>query len=288
MYGRYAVHPVLQRSMIKKLSCIPVVAVLLGAWPATAAKVTIDDLMRLRSLSEVRISPDGKQVAYVVSTPSFETAAHEAVLYVVPSIGGTPLRLTHITRIFNRPVPAPALRWSPDSALLSFIGFVDRVPQVMALSSAGGEAWVLTSVKEGVTNYEWAPDGKRFAFLAPDPPSPEEEQHRKDKCYVIHVDRNERFPRLWVQDARGGTPKAISPANQFVIDFNWAPDGQAVVYSASNESGLMRGTEHRSTPSQPRAESHARWSPDPERTAQHSIRPMAAGSHSSPPAGTRA
>jgi dipeptidyl aminopeptidase/acylaminoacyl peptidase len=238
MYGRYAVHATLERSMIKKLSWIPVVFVLSCAWPATAAKVTIDDLMRLRSLSEVRISPDGKQVAYVVSTPSFETAAHEAVLYVVPSTGGTPLRLTHITRIFNRPVPAPALRWSPDGTLLSFIGFVDGVPQVMVMSSAGGEASALTSVKEGVTNYEWAPDGKRFAFLAPDPPSPEEEQRRKDKSYVIHVDRSERFPRLWVQDARGGTAKVISPANQFVIDFNWAPDGQAVVYSASNESGF--------------------------------------------------
>ncbi|HJY88003.1 MAG TPA: LpqB family beta-propeller domain-containing protein [Candidatus Acidoferrales bacterium] len=123
--------------MTKKLKWIPLVFALSSAWPATAAKVTIDDLMRLRSLSEIRISPDGKQVASVVSTPSFETAAHEAVLYVVPAAGGTPLRLTYITRIFNRPVPAPALRWSPDGSLLSFIGFVDGVPQAIAMSSAG-------------------------------------------------------------------------------------------------------------------------------------------------------
>lgn len=35
-----------------------------------AAKVTVDDLMKLRSIMDVRISPDGAQVAYVVSTPS--------------------------------------------------------------------------------------------------------------------------------------------------------------------------------------------------------------------------
>ena len=81
--------------MVKKFAWIPLVFVLWGAWPATAAKVTVDDLMQLRSISEVRISPDGRRVAYVVSTPSFEIAAHEAVVYVVPSTGGTPLRLTH-------------------------------------------------------------------------------------------------------------------------------------------------------------------------------------------------
>src|SRR6266436_218458 len=78
--------------------------VLLGMAPAVEAKpVTIDDLMRLRSIEDVRISPDGKRVANVVSTPSFETAAHEAVLYVVLTSGGAPLLMTHGTRIFNQP-----------------------------------------------------------------------------------------------------------------------------------------------------------------------------------------
>src|SRR5712692_9895148 len=112
---------------------------------AAPSPVSVDDLMRLRSISDVRISPDGKRVAYVVSTPSFETAAHEAVLYVVPSTGGVPLRLTHGTRIFNRPLPAPWLRWSPDGSLLSFVAFVDGVPQVMAMAATGGEPWAITS-----------------------------------------------------------------------------------------------------------------------------------------------
>ncbi len=194
--------------------------------------------MRLRSLSEVRLSPDGKQVAYVVSTPSLETAAHEAVVYVVSSSGGEPQRLTYTTRIFNRPLPAPALRWSPDGSLLSFVAFVESVPQVMAMPATGGEPWPLTAFKEGVTKYEWAPDGTRIAFLAPDPVSAEEERRKRDKTFVMHVDRNERFPRLWVQDARGGTSKVISPANQFVVDFGWSPDGQTVVYAASSVSGF--------------------------------------------------
>src|SRR5579884_1089914 len=85
------------------------------AFPLIAAQhMTIDDLMRVRFLSDVRISPDGKQIAYVVSTPSLESDEHAADLYLVSSSGGTPVQLTHSTHIFNRPTPLPGLQWSPD------------------------------------------------------------------------------------------------------------------------------------------------------------------------------
>jgi dipeptidyl aminopeptidase/acylaminoacyl peptidase len=206
--------------------------------PAGAAKVTIEDLMHVRSLADVRISPDGKRVAYVVSTPTLKTASHEAVLYIVPASGGTPLRLTYSTRIFNRPIPAPWLRWSPDGSLLSFIGLVGETPQVMALAAAGGEAFPITSVEAGVRSYEWSPDGKRIAFLAPDPVPAEEVERKKDKSYYIQVDHDQRPPRLWVQDVPGGTPRAISAAGQVILDCSWAPDGNSVIYSASKEPGF--------------------------------------------------
>jgi dipeptidyl aminopeptidase/acylaminoacyl peptidase len=215
-----------------------VLLILLAACPAIAAKVTIDDLMRVRSLSDVRISPDGKSVAYVVSTPSLETATHEAVLYIVPTSKGTPLRLTYSARIFNQPIPAPSLRWSPDGSLLSFIGFVGNTPQVMAMMAAGGEAFAVTSTQDGVTNYEWSPDGKRIAFLAPDPVSADEVQRKKDKSYFIQVDRNDRLPRLWIQEVPSGTPQVITPASQSVVDFSWLPNGKSIIYSASKEPGF--------------------------------------------------
>src|SRR5918999_5607677 len=84
---------------------------------AAAGPVTVDDLMRLRSVSDVRISPDGRRVAYVVSRASLEENAYLPTLYVVDAAGGAPLRLTYSTRIANRPLPAPMLRWSPDGAM---------------------------------------------------------------------------------------------------------------------------------------------------------------------------
>jgi len=132
-----------------------------------AAKVTVDDLMRLRSLFDVRISPDGKRIAYVVSTPSIERAEHEAVLWMVSTAGGAPQRLTHSTRIFNQPVPSPCLRWSADGSLLSFVGYVNGVPQVLAMSLQGANRGrsLLSQTASRITNgrrtesksLSWAP-----------------------------------------------------------------------------------------------------------------------------------
>jgi dipeptidyl aminopeptidase/acylaminoacyl peptidase len=203
-----------------------------------AQEVTVDALMRLRSVSDVQISPDGNQIAYVVSTPSLETAAHEAILYRIPVAGGSPIRLTYCTRIFNRPLPSPCLRWSPDGSLISFIGYVDETPQVMAMSPTGGEPWALTSWKSGVIRYEWSPDGKQIAFIASNPPTAEEERRRKEKSYVIAVDRDQRIPRIWLQDIPGGAPRSLTPGDKTVLDFHWARDGKGLVYAASDESGF--------------------------------------------------
>src|SRR6266545_819963 len=173
--------------------------------------VTVDDLMRLRSIADVRISPDGRRIAYVVSGASLEQNAYVPELYIVDATGGTPLRMTHATRIANRPLPRPLLRWSPDGTALSFLALIDEVPQVVVMDPRGGEARPVTSSRDGVANYAWAPDAKRIAFVAPEPASPEEERRRNDKTYVIHVDRDERPTRLWMQDvAVGAAAKALT------------------------------------------------------------------------------
>jgi len=203
-----------------------------------AAKVTVDDLMKLRSIVDIRISPDGERVAYVVSAPSLERNAHEAAVYVVAARGGQPRRLAEGARVFNTPMPAPKLRWSPDGSSISFLGFAGEKPQLLAVAASGGEARPLTTAPEGVLGYEWAPDGKSVAYLTRDPMSEEEQRRRKDMSFVIHVDAPERARRLWLQPLDGTAARVLTPPEQYVDSLSWSPDGREIAYSAAPISGF--------------------------------------------------
>jgi dipeptidyl aminopeptidase/acylaminoacyl peptidase len=220
-----------RKSMMAKvlLAGLPVLfPALLAAKP-----VGIDDLMAVRTVVDVRISPDGERVAYAVSEASLDKNEHVAVLWLVPYEGGEPRRLTHSTRIFNRPLPRPELRWSPDGRLLSFLAFVSDFPQVMAMDARGGEPWALTSSPTGVGRYEWSGDSRRIAYLAAEPEPAEEAREKQEKTFVIRFGKPGRPNRLYVKDVDSAEVRAVSPLEHYVSGFDWSPDSGTLVYSAS-------------------------------------------------------
>src|SRR5437867_2737714 len=160
----------MSRRFLTAFSCLGLCAALSSGAPRAAASrpVTVDDLMRLRVVLDVRISPDGERVAYVVSTPSLPKNEHEAALFIIPTGGGQPTRIGDTVRIFNVPVPRPQLRWSPDGTMVSVLGFAGARPQVFAIPAAGGTSKALTAAPEGVSLYEWSPDGKSVGYLTRD------------------------------------------------------------------------------------------------------------------------
>ncbi|MGH9172784.1 MAG: LpqB family beta-propeller domain-containing protein, partial [Vicinamibacterales bacterium] len=87
--------------------------------------VTVDDLMAMRTVLDVRIAPDGGQVAYVVSTPAIASNAHQAEIFVVSTRGGPPARLAADARVFTPALPAARLRWVPDGRRVSFLALAD-------------------------------------------------------------------------------------------------------------------------------------------------------------------
>ncbi len=222
-------------------------AVSSGAAPAAASRpVTVDDLMRLRAIVDVRISPDGERVAYVVSTPSLPKNEHEAELFLISSGGGQPTRVGETVRIFNVPVPRPQLRWSPDGTMVSVLGFAGTRPQVFALPVAGGPSKSLTAAPEGVSAYEWSPDGTRLAYLTRDSMSVDEERQRQDRSFVIRADAPDRPTRLMVQTLDStAAPVTLTPPMHYVDAFSWSPDGREIAYSAAPRSGFSAPYETR-------------------------------------------
>src|SRR5258708_11615204 len=75
---------------------------------------TVDDAMKLRSIVDVRIAPDGERVAYVVSTPNLAKNEHEGALYLVAANGGEARRFGEAGCIFNMTHPPPPMSSSTD------------------------------------------------------------------------------------------------------------------------------------------------------------------------------
>ena len=227
------------RCTLAALVATAVVVALAGPAAQPKRAISVDDLMKLRSIVDVQIAPDGQRVAYVVSTPSLAKNEHEAALFVVAASGGAPARLGETVRIFNVPSPRPQLRWSPDGSMLSVIGIDEGRPEVIGIPLSGGAPAALTKAPEGAIAYEWSPDGNSLAFLTRDPMPRDEERQRQDKSFIVRADAPDRATRLAL--VKVGQPFAmrlLTPATDYVDALSWSPDGREIAYSAAPRTGF--------------------------------------------------
>src|SRR5215210_3320229 len=77
--------------------------------------VTIDDLMKVRNILDLRMSPDGTEVLYVLSVLDAEKGKYNTNVWVVPVKDGKSLQLTRGTGRDDTP------RWSADGKRVAFL-----------------------------------------------------------------------------------------------------------------------------------------------------------------------
>lgn len=186
--------------------------------------MTFEDMLALKSVSDAQISPDGKWVAYVVTSVDMKENANDADVWLVSTSGGEPVRLTTSKKNDNQP------RWSPDGKHLAFVSAREEKPQIFLISPFGGEATKLTNSKSGVQSFQWSPEGNRIAYVAQKDLTPEEEQKQKDKDDSQVIDQNFRFSRLWVIDVATGKATELVKGEFTVNDPQWSPDGKSIAF----------------------------------------------------------
>jgi dipeptidyl aminopeptidase/acylaminoacyl peptidase len=150
------------------------------AFAASAAeptKFTADDLVRISSVSELDLSPDGEWVVYSVTEANLEEDAAQTDLWRAHWDGSGRRALTRTPGADEyQPAVSPDGRWI---AFLSDRGDEDAETQVWVLPSDGGEAEALTDFPGGVSEFDWSPDGAQLAVIANDPERPEGDEAPK-------------------------------------------------------------------------------------------------------------
>lgn len=196
---------------VKKTSLILLLMIFLTAtMPAqtTRRPMKLDDIFRLREVRDPQCSPDGKSVAYVVSSIDVKEDKANAHIWMVGFDGISERQMTWSQESETSP------RWSPDGKYLSFTSSRPgkaKGSQIWLLDRNGGEAFQLTEIKGRLQGYEWAPDSKRIALVVGDP-DPEEEAA--------------------AALAESGAPAKPKPPKPIVIDrYKYKQDGQGYLLS---------------------------------------------------------
>jgi dipeptidyl aminopeptidase/acylaminoacyl peptidase len=205
-----------------------------GAW-------TPEFAFKVKRVTQVRPSPDGRRVAFVVGTAVMEGEKSEwlSQIWVADADGRNQVQLTRGDKSSTEPA------WSPDGQWIAFVssrgGDKDAKANLWRIRTDGGEAEALTEEKGGAAGPRWSPDGRRIALLLTDARSDAEEKAAKEKRDWRVVGEDAKRIRLAVipaeKDADGKRPlRRLTSGDTSVGNiegaghFDWSPDGKWIAF----------------------------------------------------------
>ncbi|MGH1362473.1 MAG: prolyl oligopeptidase family serine peptidase [Calditrichia bacterium] len=224
--------------------------------------LTWEKMFSTHRISSPAISPDGKWIAYRVST--YETTENKSSsdIHLVSSDGKTHRRATTDSGAESSP------QWSPDAKMLTFLSSRDGSSQVYGVSPAGGDAIQLTSVATGVDGYRWSPTQKHIAVVTSLSPGSTPETAAEQAAAKKKVNpssgrlydgllyrhwnhwRDDTFSQLLVVSMEDGSSKRVtfpesdSPPISLgsARDFDWQPNGDQLAFVQNTDKVIATST----------------------------------------------
>ena len=211
------------------------------------------DLFSLSRASDVQISPDGRQIAYVRLANDVMTDRSAASIWLVDVATGQqqPLATTG---------GASSPRWSPDGKRLAYVAAGDGgAPQLFVRWMASGASARITGLPDSSDSITWSHDGRRIAYVMtiPDeglalgkaPPKPEGAKWAEPLQVIDKVTYRADgagylkpgWDHIFVVDADGGAPRQLTfGAWNDSGPLSWSPNGRSILFSAVRKGDWQR------------------------------------------------
>ncbi len=249
------------------------------------ARLQSSDLLKLRSVSAVQLSPDGTRVAYTIENNDGNGRPY-GQLWVMTLADAKTVRFGGDKESSGNP------EWSPDGQLIAYRGRVgDRSGLVIARPDGTG-ARFLAEVS-GTNNplpttgatLTWSPDGRRIAFIS-SVPGPETADATGDPIvitrYLYKPDAAEGMTRfndnrrlhIFVADVASGRIEQLTDGTHYEHSIDWSPNGEEIAFVSNREPDedqffnydlftlKVADKSIRRLTSTENAEYRPRWSPD--------------------------
>src|SRR2546423_5629054 len=216
------------------------VAFVLVATPQAQTRgATAEDYYAFETLADPHFSPDGSTIAFVVTTIDQKQNRRRSVIYSVPADGARePQPLTDPARSSTTP------RWRPDGKAIAFLsarpapGDDNPRTQVWLLPLTGGEPQRISNLQNGVTAFQWSPDGTKLVVVSRTGPS-DTAKSSSDVRHYLHSNYkfndtgwfDDKRAHLWVIEAASGKSTQITSGDEWNdTDPQWSPDSRRIAF----------------------------------------------------------
>ena len=200
-------------------------------------RLSIDDIVSMATPQAVRISPDGKHVAFVLSQAARFKEPLRRSIWVVPATGGKARPYTSV------PTRAYSPQWSPNSRSIAFLGARSAKPatQVYLMDVNGGEARPITDHPTAVRSFDWSADGSKIVYLAAARESRDEQTQKSSGPGYDEIDvgpsepvERRRRSEIWIADIEAGQRKAVRIGRLHVLSARWSPAGDSLLLTVAD------------------------------------------------------
>ena len=228
----------------------------LPLWAQARRPMTFNDMMKMRRLGDISVSPDGHWVMYGATDVDLAKNTRTSHLWIIPIAGGTARALTDSMAGESRG------RFSPDGKQILFESARDGGQQIWLAdfnteNGTIGEPHKLTSLSTETDGAMWSPDAKQILFVskvysdcnddACNKSRDDEQAQSKVKARIFtHL-----LYRHWTQftgDKRshfflvpvaGGAPRDLNPGDEHDVppfslegpdQYGFSPDGKEIAF----------------------------------------------------------
>ena len=279
---------------MKKLLCFILSAITIVQAAAQTQLPSFEEVISLHSPGSVQLSPDGKSVAFTVQATDWNDNRYDTEIWFSHE-GSEPFRFTN-----NPKNSSSSPLFSPDGKWITFLSDRGNKNQIYAIRVTGGEARPVTNEAEGISFYEWHPDGRRLLYVKTEGEDKSKKEREKRYGAFETDDKDFRLSHIWQMvfdpDMADSTrlpcyemkdslrlktgcivpprPERITGGSFTVTGFWVSPDGSKIAFShqpdplinsyVKSDISIIDLTSKKITPAitNPSSDSFEDWSPD--------------------------